>query len=155
MAELNPAFVQVLQKKLQTDPLWKSKASQVRLYEGPVQDLAKPGAVPALFDVVICGLPFTNFPPALVREVFDCFCQIAKPGAPLTWFEYVAVRKLRMTLGGHGNRLRLREVNEAVNQYRRRSPCGGSKRVVLVNVPPAWVHRVQLSPVPESKDRVS
>jgi phospholipid N-methyltransferase len=145
LAELNPDFVRILREKLQSDPVWAPYHGQVQLFDGPVQAVKASDFSAPAFDLIICGLPFTNFPAPLVQEIFSSFSAMAAPQAPLTWFEYIAVRRLRMTLSGPQDRNRLREVSEAMNLHRRQSPCGGTSRAVLVNVPPAWVHRITLN----------
>jgi phospholipid N-methyltransferase len=148
LSELNPHFVQTLRKRLDTDQQWRRHRERIVLIEGPVQALELESAgLTKPFDLVICGLPFTNFPPSLVREIFEKFASLSRPGAPLTWFEYIAVRKLRMALGGKGNRVRLRQVTQVMDDHRRKSPSGGTRCPVLVNMPPAWVHRIELHPV--------
>jgi phospholipid N-methyltransferase len=145
LSELNAHFVETLRQRLDTDPQWRRHRDRIVLIEGPVQALGSEsagGTEP--FDLVICGLPFTNFPPSLVREIFAKFATLSRPGAPLTWFEYIAVRKLRMALGGSNSRAQLRQVTRVMDDHRRQSPCGGTSRPVLVNMPPAWVHRIEL-----------
>jgi phosphatidylserine decarboxylase len=151
LAEVNPEFIQVLRNRFTKDSRWAAKANQVRIIQGPVQDLDRDGHTqPGEFDIVICGLPFTNFPAGLVSEIFEAFRRQSKVGAPLTWFEYIAVRRIRMSIGGKMDRARIRDLSATMEQCRRMSRCGGSTRSVLTNVLPAWVHRVRLDP-PESK----
>ncbi|MFO0812745.1 MAG: hypothetical protein U0796_05975 [Gemmatales bacterium] len=112
----------------------------MRLLHAPVQQVPGEG----VYQHLISGLPFNNFPIKLVREIWDSIHRLAAPGATFSFFEYVAVRELKMpfTKGSERKRLHLvgRHLAREIKRYQTHA------RKVFLNVPPAVVHHLQLEP---------
>lgn len=140
LVEINAQFVQVLEARLRSDWPFRRVRRQVEIIHAPLQSI-RDGRPP--YDVAISALPLNNFPPALVTELFDVFAHVMSPSGVLSYFEYIAVRRLRSrwTIGAERTRLAQLDTilrnNLARYQFR--------QDAVLVNFPPAWVHHLSFS----------
>lgn len=138
LVELNGAFVAQLQRRFATEPAFQAVAPRMRLFQCPVQEFK--GESP--YDVVISGLPLNNFQPAEVREILDVLGRLLKPEGVLSFFEYVAIRRLKALVSSRAGRARLRGIAGVLD-----SVLDGHeirRDVAWLNVPPAWVHHVRL-----------
>jgi phosphatidylethanolamine/phosphatidyl-N-methylethanolamine N-methyltransferase len=150
--ELNGHFVALLQRRFDQERLFRTLRHQVRLLHGAVEDLEGEG----VYDYIVSGLPFNNFPVALVREIFQVYNRLLKPGGTLTYFEYVLIRQLRTPFVSRQERRRLYRVGRVVGRYIRSFQV--RRQRVLVNVPPAIVRHLRLKPVsctPAAEERVA
>lgn len=134
LSEINPVFVAHLERRLRGDPRLSPWRGQIEIRPGPVQGIEDE----ARFAHIVCGLPFNNFDPSLVREIFAVFRRALQPGGTLGFFEYAGVRRLKALLAGRSERVRLREVARAIQAEISRSEA--AQRLVLLNLPPARVH---------------
>lgn len=137
LVELNESFVDVLNRRFAAEPRFQNVADRAQVHQCPIQEFRsdKP------YDFVICGLPFNNFPPTLVREIFDRMFQLLAPGGVLSYFEYMYMRPLRRLVSGADGRRRLSELEVVLQQHL------GSRRFardwVFLNLPPAWVQHLR------------
>lgn len=138
IVEINEDFVQLLCQRFHIDspaPLDSSPAP-VRVLHAPVQDL--PGE--NVYQHLISGLPFNNFPIKLVRSIWDSIHRLAAPGATFAFFEYVAIREMKMPFVKNSEKKRLqlvgRHLLHEIRQFEKRA------RKVFLNVPPAIVHHL-------------
>jgi phospholipid N-methyltransferase len=93
------------------------------------------------FDLIISGLPLNNFAVAEVEAILDIFARLIAPGGTLSFFEYIAIRRVKALVSGQAGRQRLRGIGAAL---RRTLEGREIKRDwVWPNVPPAWVHHVR------------
>lgn len=138
LVELNERFVEVLQQRFETDPKWNRVANQVRILNIPLQEL--PGT--AEYDRIVSGLPLSNFSCELVEELFQHYHRVAAPRAMLSFFEYIAVRKVKALWSSRPERLRLSGIDRIF--HREFSSWEISKQCILPNVSPAWVHHLQM-----------
>lgn len=137
LCEINPEFAGFLRKRLQDDPIWRARASQVRVECGDVRNLFSSGA----FDFVISGLPLNNFSPEFVRELLDGFVGSLSPGGVHTFFEYQAIRTLKRRFAPRATALRMTAIQEAVDSLQLR---GEVRRIpVYLNTPPAYAYVVK------------
>ena len=136
--EINLRFIHVLQRRLDTE--WHARRDQVQLIHSPVEDL--PGE--AIYDYIVSGLPLNSFPVALVREVFEAYSRLLKPGGTLSYFEYVFVRELKHPFVDRRERRRLYRVGRIVSRYINSYQI--RRQRILVNVPPAIVRHLRLRP---------
>jgi phospholipid N-methyltransferase len=134
LCEINACFVKHLEDRLLNDPMLSPWKKQVSIHHGPVEDLNQP----ATFDHIISGLPFNNFPPDLVRQIFHSFFQTAKPGGTVSFFEYVGIRRLKAPFLESDERSRLDEVESILGEIM----AHGERSLTLLNVPPAWSYCV-------------
>ena len=94
------------------------------------------------FDYIICGLPFNNFPPKVVRSIFRRLMDLLNPGGELAYFEYAGVRAMKGPLVGNKGRKHLKSIGNVGKVLRRKH--AGRRKLVLGNVPPAvavWLKR--------------
>lgn len=130
LCEINAVFVRHLTERLSDDKALAPWAHQVTIHHGPVEELG----VRNEFDHIISGLPFNNFQPHLVRQVFEAFTQAVKPYGTISFFEYVGIRKLKAPFLSDEERERLDEVEAIIAEYM----DYGQRSMTLLNLPPAW-----------------
>jgi phosphatidylethanolamine/phosphatidyl-N-methylethanolamine N-methyltransferase len=131
MVEINPHFVEVLRRRFAADPLWQSRRPQTELIHAPLQEMQ--GA--AVYDYLISGLPLNNFPLALVREIFQAYRRLLKPEGILSYFEYLAVRNLKIAFVPAKEQRRLRVLSKFLG--RRILTSQIREQWVFLNFPPA------------------
>lgn len=137
IVELNDAFVAHLRDRFRTDPVFRRRAGQVRIIHGPLQTV--PGT--AVYDQLISGLPHNNFPGPLVRDIFEAYRRLLKPGGELSYFEYAWLRGVKIWMSRGSERRRLRTVAGVVG--RRLRDAEFDRELVMFNVPPAYVRRLR------------
>jgi phospholipid N-methyltransferase len=161
VVEINGDFIPLLQKRFpqavllnhaegsQQSPVDPSHSSPnlqksvtlpftMRLLHAPVQQVPGEG----VYQHLISGLPFNNFPIKLVREIWQSIHRLAAPGATFTFFEYVAVREVKMPFTRGDERKRLHLVGRHLAREIRDHETHARK--VFLNVPPAVVHHLRL-----------
>jgi phosphatidylethanolamine/phosphatidyl-N-methylethanolamine N-methyltransferase len=139
--EVNDHFVERLILCLRHDPRFIPYQSQVNVVHSPVETLEGQG----LYDHIISGLPLNNFPVDLVREIFNAYNRLLKPGGVLSYFEYVLIRHLKTPFSGRKERRRLYRVGRLVGGYIQAFQV--RRQRVLMNVPPAVVRHLHIKPV--------
>jgi len=137
VVELNERFVAALRERLASDPNWQRVADRVRIHHLPIEQLN----AAEQFDVIVSGLPFNNFPVELVQNILTHLEKLAAPGATLSFFEYVAIRRIKAVVCAKPDRDRLKGIGAVLNdafakrQFR--------QEYIMANVPPAWVHHLR------------
>ena len=139
LAELNDRFVEILDRRLGSEADWQAKREQVRLFHGSVSDLD----TDLPFDAIVCGLPFNNFEPQVVEELLGQLLGRLAPGGTFSFFEYLAIRRLKSPFVRSKERARLAKVAQVVQTFIDQYQTGF--RRVLLNVPPAIVHHLQVN----------
>lgn len=137
LVELNESFCADLERKLVAPFRRRSPGVNVRVHCGRIEEVALDGP----YDVVVCGLPFNNFSPKLVRAIFKRLMSLLRPGGELVYFEYVGVRVLKGSVSGPRVRDSLRRISAVGRGLRRRH--AGRRKLVLGNLPPAFSVRLQ------------
>ena len=140
LVEINPRFVAVLRRRFDAEPPFARRRGQVTLTHAGVEQL--PGE--AVYDFIVSGLPLNNFPVEQVRQIFQTFDRLLKPGGTLAYFEYLLIRQLKTPFVGREERTRLHGVGEVVEGYIRKYQV--RQQHVLMNVPPATVRHLCLKP---------
>ncbi len=137
LVEINPEFAAHLCARLRTEPDWQRVAERVTIRTEAIQDFAADDQ----FDVIVSGLPLNNFSIATVEAILAGLDRLAKPGATISFFEYIAIRHFKGIVSGRAERARLRGVAEALDGFlgKRELRC----RAIVGNMPPAWAHHVQ------------
>lgn len=138
--ELNAHFVAVLQRRFDQEAAFRARRHQVRLIHSGVEDVAGEG----IYDYIVSGLPFNSFPVSLVREVFQAYIRLLKPGGTVTYFEYVLIRQLQTPFVNRRERRRLYKVGRIVGRYIQDFQV--RRQRVFANVPPAIVRHLRLKP---------
>jgi len=138
--EINPQFVNVLQRRFSKEWDFYRRRNQVRVLCGAVEELPGEG----LYDYIVSGLPLNSFPVAQVRQIFQVYNRLLKPDGILTYYEYVWIRQLQSPFVNRRERRRLYRVGRVVGGYIR--ACQVRRQQVLINVPPAIVRHLRLKP---------
>ena len=140
LCEINVCFIRHLKERLVHDSALAPWAHQITIHQGPVEEMGAED----YFDHIISGLPFNNFPPDLVRKIFEAFMQAAKPHGTVSFFEYVGIRKLKAPFLSDFERERLNEVESIIAEYMGR----GERHMTLLNLPPAWACTLRAPRIP-------
>jgi phospholipid N-methyltransferase len=136
LCEINGEFVAALESRFVREPAWAAVRNQVTIHHGPVEDLSAEGR----FHHIVCGLPFNNFQPDLVRAIFNTFESVIRPGGTINYFEYAAIREMKMPFVSKSERERLRGVAQVLGEVCQRQK---SRKLVLLNFPPAWARCIE------------
>ena len=138
LVEVNERFVGVLQERLQSDRSWRAVSQRVHVMQMSIEQLDEGQT----YDVLVSGLPLNNFSCEFLQRLVDCFHRLAKPQAALSFFEYVAIRKAKSLICRVDGRRRLAGIEQILrSQF---DAWEVDRQCVLANVPPAWVHHLQL-----------
>ncbi|MFN0052397.1 MAG: class I SAM-dependent methyltransferase [Planctomycetales bacterium] len=137
LVELNEKFVDVLRHKFASNPAYQRVADRARLHQCPIQEFE----AQAPYDYIISGLPLNNFPPDLVREIFQVYFRLLAPGGVLSYFEYMYMRPLRRMVSNAAGRRRLQELEGVLQEQLQKHRI--RRDWVFVNAPPAWVQHLQ------------
>jgi phosphatidylethanolamine/phosphatidyl-N-methylethanolamine N-methyltransferase len=138
LVERNDDFVARLRDRLQHDEKLAAHADRITLHHAGVEELSEDRP----FDVIVSGLPLNNFSVAFVSQVVDKLSRLLATGGTLSFFEYIAIRRAKATLSRRAERDRLRAIGQLLDQFLTQHEIRRDR--VLTNVPPAWVHHVQL-----------
>ena len=133
--EVNPIFAGHLEKSFSEN----NRGVTVTVNNKRVQDLPEG----ASYDVVICGLPFNNFEPPVVKEILSGLVAALKPGGVLCYFEYLLIRRLKSLTTGRVEKRRLKSVARVTSRFIRKHEF--KRSAVLLNLPPAVVHHLRRS----------
>jgi len=137
IVEINPHFCARLEEKLLADHRAAHPAIAVTLHCGPVQSVR----LADRFDYIVCGLPFNNFPPALVRAIFKRLLDLLSPQGELSYFEYCGVRTVKTPFVSAASRRRLKTIGATSRVLSRRH--AGQRELVIGNFPPAFSVRLR------------
>jgi phosphatidylethanolamine/phosphatidyl-N-methylethanolamine N-methyltransferase len=137
LVELNESFVGRLRERLRTEPLFRAVSDRVRIFHCPVEDLAQDRS----YDVIVSGLPLNNFETAEVQRILDALSGLLVPGGILSFFQYIAIRRVKALVTGREGRKRLRGIGEVLGRVLEQGEV--RRDWIWPNVPPAWVHHVQ------------
>ena len=136
IVEINSDFCAHLEKTL-LEPFRKAHPNiKITLHQGPIQDIALEGN----FDHIVCGLPFNNFQPELVRSIFRTMMSLLKTNGDLAYFEYAAVRYMKSPVVGRRGRMRLKRIDAHAKLMHRQH--SGTRELVVANFPPAVAVRL-------------
>jgi phospholipid N-methyltransferase len=134
--EISKSFAAHLRKRLGKEDAFRQLDTRVKLHEGDVRALPKEPT----FDCIVSGLPLNNFTGAEVRGFLELFKQLLKPGGTLTYFEYVAIRRVKSFIVGKAERERLRAVGAVVDEFIHQYQT--HQAIVPINIPPARVRHL-------------
>jgi phospholipid N-methyltransferase len=140
--EINGRFVKMLRERLKNDRLLLPWRDQIEIIHAALEDLVGD----SVYDYIVSGLPINNFPVAQVREIFEAYDRLLKPGGTLSYYEYALVRQLKWPLVDRRERRRLFRVGRVLRSYVRDYQI--RREQIFINVPPATVRHLRLKPVP-------
>ena len=137
LVELNDDFVRHLRGRFEGEPAFAAVAGRTEILHTRLEDLPQERK----FNVIISGLPLNNFEVAEVEQILGIFERLLAAGGTLSFFEYIAIRRVKAVVSGRGGRERLRGIGAALG----RALDGREikRDWVWPNVPPAWVHHVR------------
>jgi phospholipid N-methyltransferase len=139
LVEINANFAERLRQAFQNDPVLRAVGSRARVFETAIENLPRE----TQYDVIVSGLPLNNFSAEAVRRILSALAALLAPGGTLSFFEYIAVRRVKMAIGRRGERERLRGVDRALRDVL--GPHEIRRDWIWPNAPPAWVHHVRFA----------
>ena len=136
LVELNASFAESLRTMLREDPHYAPTADRIQVRQTAIEDFP----VDEPYDVIVSGLPLNNFSVESVQGILDQLMKLLKPNGTLSFFEYIAIRRVKAVVSRRDERHRLRGIGEVTDRLFakheiRRDP-------IFLNVPPAWVHHL-------------
>jgi phosphatidylethanolamine/phosphatidyl-N-methylethanolamine N-methyltransferase len=137
LVERNAEFVACLKERIANDADYRAAAGRIALHHAGVEELNE--AEP--YDVIVSGLPLNNFSIELVERLLAKLERLLAPRGTLSFFEYVAIRRVKATLSRQAERERLSGIGRLLDDTLAAHEV--ARDCVLVNVPPAWVHHVR------------
>ena len=147
IVEINPAFCEQLERTMLAPYRARAAGARVALHRSPIEDASVDGN----YDFVVCGLPFNNFPPSLVRSIFRRILALMRTGGELSYFEYAGVRVIKTPLVGSEGRRRIRGHRIIGKRHARDHAL--TRELVIGNVPPAFAVRIVKSDCPSQRQR--
>lgn len=139
LVELNEKFVRRLREQLETCPRLLPKTDRIRILHSRLEDLPRD----TRYDIIVSGLPLNNFAIAEVDAILQDIRELAQPGAILSFFEYIGIRRVKSVVAGRAGQARLRGIGSLLERLLAGREI--RREAVWRNIPPAWVHHVKLS----------
>lgn len=136
LVEINEKFCRNLERGVLAKYRPRHPQVGVELHCAPIEEADLGGD----YDLIVCGLPFNNFPPKLMRSIFRRMFAQLKVGGELVYFEYAGVRVMKAPVVDDAGRARLRRIDTIGKSLRRRH--AGQRELVLANFPPAYTYRL-------------
>lgn len=133
VVESNPQFAVGLQALLHLDPHLSVAGIHAVLHRTRIESLH----TDERYDVIVSGLPLTNFAPAQVAAIMNQYCRLLRPHGTLTYFTYRGTSVARALTSSHRAAARHREVERVLALYHAQARTKSS--TVWANVPPARV----------------
>ncbi len=139
LVELNDEFVEHLKGRFATEPSFQAVANRSELVHCRLEELPGEGC----YDRIISGLPLNNFAADDVEQILNVFGRLLKADGVLSFFEYIAIRRVKQVVSGPAERQRLREISRLLGDLFERGQIRCD--AVWPNVTPAWVHHVRFA----------
>jgi phosphatidylethanolamine/phosphatidyl-N-methylethanolamine N-methyltransferase len=139
LVERNADFVACLRKRISTGADYQPAAGRIALHHAGVEELSEMEP----YDVIVSGLPLNNFSIGLVEQIMAKLRRLLAPAGTLSFFEYVAIRRVKAAMSARAERDRLRGIGQLLDTVLTAHEVG--RDCVLANVPPAWVHHVRFN----------
>ena len=141
IVEINPTFCEQIERRLLTPFRWRHPDIPVRLHQSPIES----ADLGTAYDHIVCGLPFNNFPPPLVRGIFRTMIDLLDEEGDLAYFEYAGVRAIKTPVSNRQARNLMRRHDAHAKAMARRH--AGDRKFVAVNFPPAVAVRLHRNTV--------
>ena len=137
LVEINEKFCRLLEREVLGPYSARHPNVIVRLHCAPIEDAPLSGP----YDVIVCGLPFNNFPPKLMRSIFRRMFALLAPRGEVVYFEYAGVRVIKGPVSNSAGRAQLKRIDTIGKTLRRNHE--GKTKLVLGNFPPAIAYRLK------------
>jgi phosphatidylethanolamine/phosphatidyl-N-methylethanolamine N-methyltransferase len=148
IVEANPRFAARLRHLIDAYPDLAGRPAQVNVHQTYVEDFD----TDERYDVIVSGLPLTNFTPGQVERIMTRFMELLHPGGTLTYFAYLGTRRARALTASPSEARRHAAVDEVMAAYQRGYATG--RWTVWANLPPAHVWHLRRPPaVPHASQR--
>ncbi len=136
--EIDRRFASLLRQRLKEDPAFRGVQASVRVHNKPIESIGRRRR----YDFVISCLPFTNFRPEAVAEIFEIYRTVMKPGGTCSFYEYILMRRAARIMSGRPEeRERVAGVALVVRKYI--AKYSYKHDIVLRNLPPAKVQHIR------------
>ncbi|GAA1193343.1 phospholipid N-methyltransferase [Kitasatospora gansuensis] len=137
IVEANPRFTDRLRHLVASHPALVTRPARVDVHQTLVEDLD----TDVRYDVIVSGLPLTNFAPEQVERIMARYLELLHPGGTLTYFAYLGTRRARALTASRTEARRHAAVDEVMAGYRRTLATG--RWSVWANLPPAHVWQLR------------
>lgn len=145
ICEINAFLLNQLKKSLEGNSHYLAHKDRIVFVRGSIEDL--PSLYPdAEFDVIVSGLPFSNFSPNDVENILNLLCKMLAKNGCLSFFEYIGIRKFGNFAPSAKHRARIRGVESIIRKWKLEASRSGAvtTNISLLNIPPALaVHYVR------------
>ncbi|MCX5336095.1 class I SAM-dependent methyltransferase [Streptomyces sp. NBC_00140] len=148
IVEANPRFAARLRHLVTTHPHLAARPAQVTVHQTCVEQLD----TDQRYDVIVSGLPLTNFTPAQVERIMARYMELLHPGGTLTYFAYLGTRRARAVTASRAEARRHAAVDEIMATYQRAYATG--RWTVWANLPPACVWHLRRPLVSAQTDQL-
>jgi phospholipid N-methyltransferase len=147
IVEANPRFTVRLRGLVKAHPSLVARSVQVAVHQVLLEDFEPDER----YDVIVSGLPLTNFTPSQVERIMSRSMRLLYPGGTLTYFAYLGTRRARAMTASRAEARRHAEVDEVMADYQRRYTVG--RWTVWANLPPAYAWHLRAPLVPAAQSR--
>lgn len=137
--EIDGSFFALLRWRIKHEEVFQKSSAGIEVHNEPIETIDRN----MRYDFVISCLPFTNFRPEIVREIFEIYREILNPGGTCSFFEYLLLREAGQIVRGPAERRRVAAVAEVVRSYVDRYGC--KNHVVFRNLPPALIRHLRFN----------
>jgi len=137
IVEANPRFAARLRHLVADHPHLAGRPGQVDVHQTYLENLD----TDQRYDVIVSGLPLTNFTPGQVETIMDRYLNLLHPGGTLTYFGYLGTRTARALFASRDESRRHAGVNAVMATYQATYAAG--RRTVWANLPPAGVWHLE------------
>lgn len=138
--EIDPKFARLMRQRVREDDVFRRSNAAIKVYNRAIEGIER---YPR-YDFLISGLPFANFEPDCVRDIFEIFRDVLKPGGICSFYEYILVRSAAKIISGNpANRQRVDGVGRVLREYITRYEF--RHEIVIRNFPPALVHHIRFT----------
>jgi phosphatidylethanolamine/phosphatidyl-N-methylethanolamine N-methyltransferase len=112
VCEINPRFMESLKERLSKDVRFLRHNECVKFFLGPIQEMPEDGA----YDLIVCAIPFLNFPPVVVEQIFAKLRRISTPDTLMTFFEYMGLKRIGKAMAARDRRENLEQLEEFMRE---------------------------------------
>ena len=140
LVEISELFCQQIERDVLAPYRAEHPHIDIHLHQAPIEEAGLHG----VFDHIVCGLPFNNFPVPLVRSIFRQLITLLADDGCMTYFEYVGMKACKRMVPGKASRRKL--MHRLAAERRLKDRYLDSSRVIMANIPPAYAIEYRLTP---------
>ncbi|NUQ95578.1 MAG: methyltransferase domain-containing protein, partial [Streptomyces sp.] len=133
IVEANPRFAGLLRHLVDESRGLADRLAQVKVHQVLLEELD----TDERYDLIVSGLPLTNFTPVQVEGIMARYLELLHPSGTLTYFAYVGTRMARCLTASRAESRRHAAVDQVMAAYRRNYAT--AHWTVWANLPPAHV----------------